>query len=221
MIFHDITQNSPDWYNIRAGKATASQFSRIITASGKPSSSAEKYAYECIAEIYMGHPIEKNFSSRDMEHGNLYEGEAISAYEMITGFKIQHGGFFTDDNQFYGASPDVRIYDGDKLVGVAEIKCPQVPTHIEYFMMGDKINPAYMQQVQGHLLVTGCDWCDWFSYHPELPPALVRTYRDENFISLLEKELHNFNALIDKGIKIMNERGFNISIKVSQNGIIE
>ncbi|NBP16862.1 hypothetical protein EBU95_21155 [bacterium] len=128
MIFHDIPQNSPDWYTARAGLATASQFSRIITPTGKPSASAEEYAYECIAEIFMGEPIQPNFiTTRAMEDGTDTEGEAINAYEMITGFKIQHGGFFTDDSLTYGCSPDVRIYDGDKMVGVAEIKCPQAP----------------------------------------------------------------------------------------------
>lgn len=210
MKFFDIDQNSDDWYLARAGIPTASQFSRIVTASGRLSSQATDYANECVAEIYMGKPIETNFQSRAMEHGNFYEKEAIDTYELLTGFSIKHGGFFTDDNMNYGASPDVRIYDGDKLVGVAEIKCPQVATHIKYVLMEDKINPNYIPQVQGHMLVTGVEWVDWFSYHPELPHALVRVYRDDKYIALLEEQLLEFQNKIEIGLQVLRNRGFEV-----------
>jgi hypothetical protein len=93
-------------------------------------------------------------------------------------------------------------------VGVAEIKCPQISKHIEFVLMEGKINPEYIPQVQGHLLVTGCEWVDWFSYHPDLPHALVRTYRDEKFIGLLKEQLFEFNNKIEAGMQILRNRGF-------------
>jgi hypothetical protein len=209
MRFWDIEQNAEDWYNARAGIPTASQFSRIVTKTGRLSEQATEYAYECVAEIYMQRPIEQIFTSCAMEWGHDYENEALLSYELLTNLNCKSGGFFTDDNLEYGASPDVRIFEGDKLVGVAEIKCPQVSKHIEFVLMDGKINPKYIPQVQGHLLVTGCEWVDWFSYHPDLPHALVRTYRDEKFIELLKEQLFEFNNKIEAGMQILRNRGFN------------
>jgi hypothetical protein len=157
----------------------------------------------------MQRPIEQNFTSRAMEWGHDYENEALLSYELLTNLNCKSGGFFTDDNIMYGASPDVRIYEGDELVGVAEIKCPQVAKHIEFVLMEGKINPEYIPQVQGHLLVTGCHYLDWLSYHPDLPHALVRTERDEKFIKLLEEQLLAFNEKIEIGMQILRNRGFN------------
>lgn len=221
MKFFDIKQNSDDWYLARAGIPTASQFSRIVTPTGKISTSHVDYAYECVAEIYMGKPIDSNFTSRAMEWGNYHEAEAINSYELLTGFNLKHGGFFTDDNMNYGASPDVRIYDGDKLVGVAEIKCPQVATHIHYVLMEGKINPKYIPQVQGHLLVTGAEWCDWFSYHPDLPYALVRTYRDDTYIAKLKQQLDIFQETVEIGLQILRNKGFKIEKPIKSFDLVK
>lgn len=210
MIFWDIEQNTPEWYMARSGIPTASAFGRILTKTGKISSQARKYANECVAEIYMGKPILQEFSSFAMQWGNEHEKDAISSYEFMTECNIKSGGFFTNDAITYGASPDVRVYENNKLVGVAEIKCPQESTHIEYVLMEGKINDVYVPQVQGHMLVTGVDWVDWFSYHPDLPPALVRTYRDEKYISLLEEQLQEFDHLVSGGIEILKAKGYDI-----------
>lgn len=212
MKFWDIEQNTDDWYMARAGIPTASAFSRIITLSGKPSTQAQDYAYECVAEIYMGRPITQEFDTFAMQWGKDNEESAIKTYELLTDTEIKSGGFFTDDQITYGASPDVRIYEGKNLVGAAEIKCPQHARHIKNVFMQDdgKIDKKYFQQVQGQMLTANLEWVDWFSYHPDLPPSLVRTYRDEKFINLLKEQLHEFNYLIENGIQILKNRGFEI-----------
>ena len=36
MIFHNVAPGSDEWRHLRLGIPTASQFDRILTASGKP-----------------------------------------------------------------------------------------------------------------------------------------------------------------------------------------
>ena len=56
--------------------------------------------------------------------------------------------------------------------------------------------------------VTGRKWWDFMSYHPQLPPLIVRVFRDEEYISLMEKGITKFskdmialeNKLINKYI---------------------
>jgi hypothetical protein len=54
MIILDHEQGSPEWLAARLGKPSASCFSRLITNSGKPSSSADGYINELIAERLTG-----------------------------------------------------------------------------------------------------------------------------------------------------------------------
>jgi hypothetical protein len=41
MITHDVTQGSPEWLEARLGIPTASEFDKIITPTGKPSTQYE------------------------------------------------------------------------------------------------------------------------------------------------------------------------------------
>ena len=45
----------------------------------------------------------------------------------------------------------------------------------------------------GQMLVCDFEFVDFSSYHPRMPPSLVRTTRDEKFIGLLRAALSQFN----------------------------
>ncbi len=210
----DIEHNSSDWYFARAGIATASAFDRIITKSGKPSAQADDYANLLVAELLLGRAIERNFSTFSMEWGHLHEEDARKLYQFETGFELQKGGFFTDDAVSIGASPDVRVFRDGKLVGIAEIKCPENPAnHIEFLLM-QEMNPKYVPQVQGQWFVAtegggnpDLEFIDWFSYYPEMPSARVRIYPDSNFQVQLKHALEDFKELVDKKIARLIELG--------------
>lgn len=197
MKHFDLAHRSGDWFLARSGLATTSNFDKIITKTGKESSQADDYANLIIAELILGRAIERNFSTYALEWGSQYEGEAVSLYEFETGLAVRNGGFFTNDELTHGASPDARIFEGDTMVGLAEIKCPENPAnHIEFLVM-DEMNPKYIPQVQGQMLISGAEWVDWFSYYPELPSARIRTFRDEKFIALLANALKNFDDIVN------------------------
>ena len=56
-------------------------------------------------------------------------------------------------------------------------------------MIENALPGLYVPQVQGQLLVTGREWCDFLSYHPDMKPLLVRVERDKNYISTLHNVL--------------------------------
>lgn len=196
MKHFDLPQRSADWFLARAGLATTSNFDKIITKTGNKSSQADDLANQIIAELILNKSCAREFNNYALEWGAQYEAEAISLYEFETGFKIKNGGFFTNDAMTHGASPDARVFEGETMVGLAEIKCPENPAnHIEFLVM-DEMNPKYKPQVQGQMLISGAAWVDWFSYYPELPSARIRTFRDEEYISLLANALKNFDDIV-------------------------
>jgi len=57
-----VQQGTQEWLRVRAGIPTASAFDSIVTPSGKPSKSAERYMYTLLAERLMGHPVTEHVS---------------------------------------------------------------------------------------------------------------------------------------------------------------
>ena len=121
--------------------------------------------------------------------GTRLEPDAIAAYEARTGFQVSKVGLCIHNSGHFGASPDGLIGFMENLAWLhgLEIKCPEGKTHLKYLRAGVVPN-EYLCQVQCSLAVTGLEFWDFWSYHPNLPPLMVRTYRDD-FTERLEKGL--------------------------------
>lgn len=184
MIILDHEQGSPEWLAARLGKPSASCFSRLITNSGKPSSSADGYINELIAERLTGRS-KPFFTTPWMERGKELEKDAREAYGFISGNDTLEVGFIADPTFSYGCSPDALI--GSE--GGLEIKCPAPDTHVGYMRDNQAGVNKYWQQIQGCMWVTGRQWWDFFAYHPEMPHVLVRVERDDEYIAKLAEEV--------------------------------
>lgn len=203
MLTHEIEQGTPEWEQVRLGVFTASEFDKVLTGGGKPSTQVNAYINKLLAEIITGKPIASFQKTEAMERGNELEQEAADYYALLEDAPLSKVGFCTDDKSIYGCSPDRLVGDS----GLLEIKCPLAHTHVENLLCG-KMDIGYKPQVQGQLLVTGRAWCDFMSYHPDMPPLIVRIERDEEYITNLHNalvaayyELNKRKAeLISKGI---------------------
>jgi putative phage-type endonuclease len=184
MIILNDEQGSPEWLASRLGRPSASMFGKLITGSGKPSSSAESYINEMIAERLTGRS-KPFYTNEHMERGNALEPEAREAYEFITDYEVQETGFILDDSEEFGCSPDGLVVDHS--LGL-EIKCPSDSVHVSYLRAG-KVPAKYYQQVQGCMWITGRECWDFMSYHPEMPHLLVRMERNEKFIEAMAEQV--------------------------------
>lgn len=182
----DCEQQTPEWFLARTGIPTASNFDKIITTKGEESKQRTKYLYQLAGEI-VSENKEMMFQSSAMLRGVELENEAIELYEMIHGVDIEKIGFCLDNTENYGCSPDGLI-GGDGLI---EIKCPNMATHVEY-MINNKIPATYYQQVQGQLLITDREWCDFISYYPGIKPFIIRVEKDKPFTKRLADFLYKF-----------------------------
>lgn len=202
MIVHNVTQGSPEWLALRAGIPTASCFDQILTPKGKASTSAERYLHTLLAERLMGHPVEQVITTW-MDRGQQLEAEAVAYYEGIRELDTTKIGFLTNDAGTIGASPD-RFVGED---GMLEIKVPREHTHVSY-LLGSAVSDVYRPQVQGQLWISGRQWCDSLSYHPEMPPALVRTDRDVAYIATLAAAVQAFAEELERMTVHARQRGW-------------
>src|SRR4030042_6749912 len=121
----DIPQNSPEWYKIRCGIPTASEFDCIITSKGEPSKQREKYLYRLAGERITQCP-EETYHNEVMLKGKLLEDDARKYYDFAKKVKTSQVGFYLQEKPGYGCSPD-GIVGKDRLL---EIKCPIISTHV-------------------------------------------------------------------------------------------
>lgn len=180
------------WLMSRAGKVGASSIHKIMakTKTGY-SASRENYMADLIVERLTGQPSE-SYQSEAMRHGIETEPQAKAAYSLETGNDIQDVGFILHPEiANAGASPDGLIGDD----GLAEFKCPNTATHLDFLLTGD-IDRKYILQMQWQMEVTSRKWCDFVSFdnrlNLNLQMKIVRVERDDSLIAEIKDEVIKF-----------------------------
>jgi hypothetical protein len=182
VIILDHAQGTDDWFAARIGVPSASNYSKLITATGKPSTSADGYINQLVAEAVTGERADF-YTNAHMERGTVLEPDARAHYEFICDVETVEVGFCLHDTLKTGCSPDALVGTGG-----LEIKCPSGAVHVSYLRDGG-LPEAYKQQVMGCMWITGAEWWDFMSYHPEMPSLLIRVERDQKYIDLLAGEV--------------------------------
>jgi len=145
--------------------------------------------------IVTGNPAPEGFKSGPMQEGNDRENESRRFYAMMSGNSVdQVGLIYLNEAKRIGASVDGLIDDNGNL----ELKNPNLETHIGYVLDGGLPN-AYVKQVQSQLWVTGGDYCDFASYHPDAFKMLhrFRVERDELMIKTIKEATYTFIGELD------------------------
>jgi hypothetical protein len=186
--FFDCEQGSPEWFAIRAGIPTASEFATVL-AQGKgsnPSATRKTYMLKLAGEILTGAPME-NYSNIHMERGKTLEPEARDLYALYHEIEPDRIGFIKNGNA--GCSPDSLLSPN----GLLEIKTALPHLHLDILLKGE-FPPQHKAQCQGNLWIAEREWIDLAVYWPGLPLFVKRAYRDEQYIRDLSRAVDTFNA---------------------------
>jgi len=195
----DCEQRTDEWYKARLGIPSASNFGKIVDGSGKPSKSQKDYLNRLAAERITG-VREETHTSAAMQTGIYREDLSRGVYAMTYEVTVEEVGFCLSGCERWGCSPDGLVGEN----GLVELKNPLGKTAVGYLRSG-KLPSIYFQQVEGQLLVTKREWCDFVTYYPGLPLFVVRVERDEEFLARLEDELNLFCDKLDKVCKELGE----------------
>lgn len=203
-IHKNIEQGSDAWYQLRAGKATASVFSKLVTPAGKPSKSLGPYARLLAAEDVLGRSLEQFSGNASTERGNELEPEARNFYEFTTSSKVEEVAFITNDAGTAGCSPD-SLVGGD---GLLEIKCPMEQKFMDCLVHihEGKCPPDYWIQVQAQMFISEREWCDLLVYHPELPSKPVRVFPDKGLHKLFKEQLEEVQRVKEQTIAMLTDQ---------------
>lgn len=188
MQVHTMEQGTAEWLAVRRGIPTASMFATIMAKgrkAGEPSKTRQTYLYKLAGELLTGEPMD-SFSNAHMERGHAMEGEARQLYAFLRDCEPERVGFVTNGPK--GCSPDSLIASD----GMLEIK-----TKLPHLLLAAHEEGGFPSehkaQCQGQLWVAEREWCDLVCYWPRLPPLIVRTYRDDEYIRQLSEAVDQFN----------------------------
>jgi hypothetical protein len=190
-VIENVIQGSEQWFALRRGRPTASNFNRILTPK-KVELAAARWSYmdELISECYFPelNVFEGNFWT---DRGEELEPIARAKFSEMTGLTVKQVGFITRDDEIVGCSPDGLIVDeSGKWLSGLEMKCPAPKTHVQYVREGE-LPDTYKAQVHGSMAVTGLNTWHFFSYCPRLQPFHLVVERDA-YTERLSKALDEF-----------------------------
>lgn len=201
-MFINVTQNSDEWFDLRLGRATSSNFGKIMAnedkAFGIP---AKEYAQKIALERVTGVRDESSsYTNASMLRGHELEPIACELYEIETFTTVTNGGF--NSYADLGDSPDGNVGDN----GCIEIKSVIPTTHWKRLKLGG-FDTAYQWQIHGHIWLGKKEYCDFVSYCPEMPNSkqlyIHRIERDEEIIERMKIRLNDFIKLVEQNVEIL------------------
>lgn len=183
-IIKDIEQGTPEWFEIRKGKMTASHAQAI----GNVGKGLETYIYDLVSEEYSSAEKEQ-FSNEHTERGNELEATARGIYELENSVDVEQVTF-VEYNEFVGCSPDGFVGDD----GLVEIKCPNDTEYLKYLIFGEgQIDTKYIWQCQMQMLITDRKWNDLIIYNPNFKKSML-VFRIKPDLDSFEKLKKGFES---------------------------
>ena len=195
MKIHDLEQGSDEWFALRRGRLTASQYDTVFNQKTMKLNLAtsENHMDGVLGEMKCAEEDRPVFKpTYAMERGTRLEPVARLDFELRTSIDVTEVGFVTNEafGDHIGCSPD-GLVDGGK--GGIEIKCPMPKAHVRYLRMG-VLPKAYRAQVHGCMAVCEADYWWFTSYCPNFKDLTLKVYRDE-YTASIAQALKEFNEL--------------------------
>jgi len=211
-FFYDVQQGSEQWFELRRGIPTASEFQTIL-ANGK---GRQSYLYKLAGEILTGKVSEATFKpSLAMERGKTMEAEARDHYARTNFLDVQQVGFVRrklKSGRYAGCSPDSLIDTAEGGAAteraVLEIKTmrPDLMIAAREAKKHTEIPSEHVAQVMGSLWITGYRRADLLTFYEGMPFSfLVSAFRDEAYIKELEQAVEAFDADLDALVRRMKK----------------
>ena len=150
-------QHTPEWYEARRGRITASETAKCL--SGSHTKGHRNYV-EKIVDALDGIP---DFDDHELKpwfaNGIYYESFARGWYSFKFDIDVKETGFVVhDDFDWIGCSPD-GLLGSDGLI---EIKNRDRLSTFKLHARKGVVDPQ--PQIQTQLFVTGRKWCDYVNY---------------------------------------------------------
>ena len=206
-MWHDVEQNTDDWFALRSPVPTSSSLAKIMANFGKDfGDPAKKYAVDIAAAILSGTAKPAGYTNDHMERGHEEEPIARMMYESEYFCEVTNGGFYATEK--LGGSPDGLVGEH----GMIEIKSAIPSVHYDR-LVRQSYDSAYKWQLLGNLKISKRQWIDFISFCSSFPVGkqlyVYRCYAKDfqQEFEMIDTRLDEFWKLIDESREnILNQR---------------
>lgn len=199
----NLIQRSPEWWQYRAGKVTASRLYDVVRRNKNGDYSAKRATYfnELVGEMITGRAADMK-DIRSLNGRSELEPDARVAYTWESGNEVVEIGCIPHPTiERFACSPDGLVGRS----GGMEIKALDAPNHLRALQGDEAVIEEYLPQCNGNLACSGRKWWDLVFFNPYMPEEMkthiVRVNRDKEAIAALESEVVNFLAQVDHKVK--------------------
>jgi hypothetical protein len=204
-IFEEVEQGSEEWFALRLGVPTSSNFGTMMAQGkdGEASLTRARLKRVMAGEILTGRPGEGKIITAAMQRGKDMEPEAFDHYARRHFGDIRRIGFMRrklPNGRYVGCSPDGLIGKRKAL----EIKTMAPDLMIERMEKGAAgMPPEHRPQVHGTMWVGELDEVDLILYYSGMPVTPKFTIRrNETYIAEIARAVEVFDfevhQLVDK-----------------------
>lgn len=194
----DTAQGSPEWVAKRYGKVTASRLADWLAESKPSKKDGSTYWLKRRTDYELELAYEKQFKvayqryvTPAMQAGLDYEDKFADAYSSHMGVPVEKCGTFYNDR--FAASPDRLVGDD----GLLEVKVLGDSSFSDVLING--VPAEYNLQIQGQLLATGRQWCDFVAGNLNTGRfKVIRVEADKELIGKIVDSLSDLDNIVTK-----------------------
>lgn len=209
----DVEQRSEEWYELRRGALTSSNFATIMSSPQDPEGLGmrKRLLYRLAGEQLTG-VVAETYTSKAMDRGTEMEPAARAFYRRTRFAEMREVGFVRrtihkpfSEPLVVGCSPDGFV-DPD---GVLQIKTMIPELLIPIAEKGARGFPSeHRAQCQGELWVTGRAWNDLMIFYEGMPVApTFRLERDDSYIKTISDACEVFAYDLRELVKKLRSMG--------------
>jgi YqaJ-like viral recombinase domain len=203
----EAPQGSAEWFDLRIGIPTASNFSIVMAsgADGEASKTRSRLVRVLAGEILTNRPGEGKIVTAAMQRGKDMEPEAREHYLRTRFDEVSEVGFIRrklPSGRYVGASPD-GVMGSAPYRKALEIKTMAPDLMIERLEKGAGAPTEHRAQVHGTMWVGDMDEVDLVLFYSGMPISPTFTIRrDETYCREIQQAVEVFdyevNQLVDK-----------------------
>lgn len=166
-------QQTPEWFQARLGKLTASNMTAAMGIKKDGTDYAERANLKMnILAERLTRQAASHYVNDAMRHGNEQEPVIKDILRQL-GYPVEDTGFIEHaDIRDFGASPDGLIGED----GLIEVKCPATSTHLKWILAG-VVPEEHKPQIIVQIACTGRRWCDFVSFDPRIQNPAMRIFK--------------------------------------------
>lgn len=188
----DTAQGSPEWVAKRYGKVTASRLADWLAVGKNGNSLKARKDYELeLAYEKQFKVAYQRYVTPAMQAGLDYEDKFADAYSSHMGVPVEKCGTFYNDK--FAASSDRLVGDD----GLIEVKVLGDASFVDVLENG--VPEKYQLQIQGQLLATGRQWCDFVAGNLNTGKfKVIRVEPDKELLTKIVDSLSDLDNIVTK-----------------------